>query len=71
MIPELETTVMMHTGDEYEARARAERYSELRRIAGAIANLLVPGSRTTRAHRQTAAERSAANDSHPKKNRAA
>ena len=43
MLHKPETTVMIHTGDKYEARARAERYSELRRIAGAIIGRLAPG----------------------------
>ncbi|TYC63382.1 hypothetical protein FMN50_03325 [Rhodobacterales bacterium] len=62
---------MMHTGDKYEARARAERYSELRRIAGAIIGRLAPGISSKSPAGSVSAALEAANDWQRKEDHAA
>ncbi|QDG78080.1 hypothetical protein [Labrenzia sp. PHM005] len=53
---------MMHTGDHYEARARAERHYELRRLTKALSGFLFGSTaepHSNRRHRQAANDHSA------------
>lgn len=43
-------TAMYHSGDEFEARARAARHQELRHLSGALVSFLF-GARPARKHK--------------------
>lgn len=60
---------MMHTGDKYEARARAERHYELRRLTRALSGFLF--GTTVEPKGFTAYHKGAANDHAANKSRAA
>lgn len=62
---------MMHTGDKYETRARAERYNELHRIAAGLVRLLTAGFGMSPRRTRKTPQRRPANDGHVAEKRAA
>ncbi|POF28838.1 hypothetical protein [Roseibium marinum] len=63
---------MMHTGDEYEARARAARHAELRALVRVLSGFLFRPQPSRNSGRPPHLGRTAcANDRAPKKDRAA
>ncbi len=63
---------MLHSGDEYEIRARSERQRELRRLTGFVRDFLAGGDTrvsSTQAHRLEGG--ACANDQMPRAERAA
>jgi hypothetical protein len=55
-------SAMTHTGDIFEARARAARHAELRRLAGAISSLLFRKAETAPAYKVASTDLSASNN---------